>query len=148
VALKTELLACLALPLALAACGSPLPTTGQAVDTAWEALEPNTSSHERANWEAVTVLEIQGSEAAEQFEGEPAPGCPGPEPPANGPIDPAATYWLVVLKPVPATPRPDVDTPSPTAPPLIPEAFVREAQFLVDSTGSRVVARRLACVIY
>jgi hypothetical protein len=111
-------------------------------------LEPNTASHDQANWQVETVELVKGEQVADQFEGQPAPGCLGAQPPANQPINPTDRYWYVVLRPAPVTPRPWVGTPSPTAPPLIPEPFTREAQFLLDAGQGGVVARRLLCVIY
>ena len=82
------------LALALATClGQTSPLSEQQVwDAVWEALEPNTSSHSRANWEVAEVRQVVGREVAEQFEGKPAPGCPGPTPPTNGAISPSSTY--------------------------------------------------------
>ena len=140
-------LACIALALAGCGGGQRSLTDQQAVDAAWQALEPHTSSHNRANWEAVTVEQTTGQDVSDDFEGEPAPGCPPPELPANAPIGAATTYWYVLLKPLAATPLAQAGEPSPTAPPLIPEPFVREARFLLDAGGA-VAARKLSCVIY
>lgn len=148
-------LTCLAIVLLTAACRGPAGdghalTQQQALEAAWIALEPNTSSHERANWEVVSVERVQGRDVAGDFEGGPAPGCfTGPTPAPNPPIDPAATYWHVAMQPVAATSLPvATEFYSPTAPPRIPEPFVREAQFLIDSTDGSLVAIRLGCVIY
>jgi hypothetical protein len=135
------------LALALVACGAPKLTEQQAVDTAWQALAPNTSSGERVNWQVVAVEQVKGQDVAEKFAGEPSLGCwRGPTPVPNGEIRSAADYWYVELMPQPATPLPAA-TISPTAPPLIPEPFLRQALFLVDSDG-QVIARKLYCVIY
>ncbi len=120
----------------------------QVLDTAWEALEPNTSSHNRANWEVAEVRHMVGREVVEQFEGKPPSGCPGPTPPANGTISPSGAYWYVHLKRRPATPWPREGTISPTAPPAVPEPFMYQAMFLIDPAGGQVVARKLYCVIY
>jgi hypothetical protein len=120
----------------------------QVLDAAWEALEPNTSSHDRANWEVAEVRHVVGREVAEQFEGRPAPGCPGPTPPANGAISPSGAYWYVHLKRRPATPVPQTGTIPPTAPPVVPEPFMYQAMFLIDPADGQVVARKLYCVIY
>lgn len=153
--MKSRLLAyaCLAVLLAAVACkgltgGGQSLTAEQALDLVWPALEPNTSSHDRANWEVISVEKVGGRDVAEEFDYEPAPGCPGPEPPPNQTIEPGKTYWLVFLKPTAATPRPEPSEWSPTAPPLIPEAFLRQAQFLIDPDDGAIVARRLGCVIY
>ena len=119
------------------------------LDFVWDALEPNTSSHDRTNWDVVEVSQVMGEQVVERFEGEAAPGCwAGPEPPENDDIKSGQTYWYVQMKPKPATPVPQQGTPSPTAPPIIPEPFLRDAYFLVDSQSGAIVARRLICVIY
>ncbi len=123
-------------------------TEQQAIIAAWEALEPNTTSHDQANWQASAVRLVAGQEVSSHFDGEPAPGCLGPTPPPNGQISASRKYWYVSLQPAPATPRPWLGTPSPTAPPPIPEPFTRRAQFLLDVSNGTVVARQLACVIY
>lgn len=121
----------------------------QVLDIVWEALEPNTSSHNRSNWQMQKVQFVPGESVTERFKGEPAPGCwSGPEPAENKDISPTKIYWYVLMVPSPATPEPFYGTPSPTAPPLIPEPFLREAHFLVDSKTGEVVARKLICVIY
>lgn len=134
---------------ALAACGAQEGTLGeqQVLDLAWRALEPNTSSHDRANWEAVTVREVTGLQVADEFADASAWGCPGQTPPANREIGPSSRYWFVEMKKRPATPKPQMGTPSPTAPPLVPEPFIYQAMFLLDA-GGEVVARRLFCVVY
>jgi hypothetical protein len=123
-------------------------------DIAWQALEPNTSSHDRANWEEGEVRRVAGRDVADEFDvaddtdgARPGYGCPGPAPPPNGKIEPSGTYWYAQLKRRPATPPPDVPTLSPTAPPLVPEPFIYQAFFLIDRSG-QVVARKLYCVIY
>lgn len=128
---------------------TPELSQSQAIDIVWEALEPNTSSHERSNWQVVEAELVAGERVAERFEGEPAPGCwSGPKPVENKAVILTKDYWYVSMKPAPATPMPFYGTPSPTAPPLIPEPFLREAHFLVDPETKDVVARRLICVIY
>ena len=64
----------------------------------------------------------------------------------NGEIKPEGDYWFVGMSPKSATPLPR-PTLSPTAPPFIPEPFLRQALFLIDMDGN-VVARKLFCVIY
>jgi len=121
----------------------------QILDDVWIALEPNTSSHDRSNWQVVEAQVAAGMEVAEHFQGDPAPGCwTGPKPPENEEINPAKDYWYVWMAPYPATPEPFYGTPSPTAPPLIPEPFLKEAYFLVDPTNGEVIARRLIRVVY
>jgi hypothetical protein len=121
----------------------------QMIDIVWVALEPSTSSHNRSNWQVLEARLAIGENVAERFAGDPAPGCwSGPKPAENKGINAKENYWFVLLTPKPATPMPFYGTPSPTAPPLIPEPFLREASFLVDSETSDIVARKLICVIY
>lgn len=118
------------------------------LDIAWAALEPNTSSHDRANWEGGEMRRVEGGEVADEFDDErPGYGCPGPTPQANRRVEPDATYWFVQIKRRPATPPPGVTPISPTAPPQVPEPFMYQATFLIDDSG-KVVARKLYCVIY
>jgi hypothetical protein len=121
----------------------------QAIDAAWKAFEPNTSSHRRSNWSVIEARQVRGRDVADQFAGEPAPGCwVGPTPQPNGDIDSSETYWYVQWRARPVTPPRPTGTVPPTAPPAIPEAFVREARFLLDSRDGQVVARKIFCVIY
>jgi hypothetical protein len=143
----------LALVLVLAACGSGTEAPGpvgldrdRASDIAWEALEPNTASHDRANWAVVEARRASGQSVAEEFEGWTFYGaCGGPAPSPNREIEPSETYWYVEMRPQPATPS--GPSMSPTAPPLVPEPFMFRALFLIDESG-QVIARMLACVVY
>jgi hypothetical protein len=121
----------------------------QVIDIVWDALEPNTSSHNRLNWQVVQAELVTGGSVVEHFEGEPAPGCwSGPKPPENQEIDPINEYWYVLMAPLPATPDPFYGTSSPTAPPLIPEPFLKQAHFLIDPNTGDILARKLICVVY
>ena len=138
------------LAVGLVACASETVTLSepQVRDLAWQSLEPNTSSHNQANWEFIEVKQVIGREVAEQFEGEPAPGCwQGPPAVPNEKVNPSGTYWYVHLKPRQVTPLPE-PTISPTAPPNVPEPFMHQAFFLLDAADGRVVARKISCVIY
>jgi hypothetical protein len=138
------------LALVLSACATkttPL-TEVQVIQSAWQALEPNTSSHAQANWETSDLRSVSGSEIGQEFEGEPARGCViGPIPPPNQLIDPEATYWYVQLQPRVVTPLPGTLI-FPTSPPDIPEPFIYRANFLVDPDSGEILARKLFCVIY
>ena len=153
-----RLILALALVLVLAACGTATEAPGspepgppaierdQVIELAWEALEPNTRSHDRANWTVVEVQTVSGRSVAEEFKGWTYHGaCGGPEPPPSGEIDPSESYWYVEFRPAPATPS--GPSMSPTAPPLVPEPFMHQALFLIDD-GGQVIARMLACVVY
>ena len=146
-------LACLVLIAAISACSTNVAPLGeqQVIDIAWEALEPNTSSHDRAAWELIGADLVAGREVRDLFEGEPVPGrcAPGPAPPANARIARDGSYWHVRMEPRTATPRPrPTEYYSPTAPPSVPEPFVYEANILIEAGTGQVVARRLYCVIY
>ena len=147
-------------------CSSVIPTTqnqsqeidakeepsisqSQVVDIVWDTLEPNTSSHNQANWQVIEVEIVTGEDVIELFQGEPITGCWfGPTPPENKDINSTKDYWYVLMTPYPATPKPFYGTPSPTAPPLIPEPFLRYAHFLVEPTEREIVARSLICIVY
>jgi hypothetical protein len=144
-------LAWLALALAACATGAAPLSEQQVTDLVWEALEPNTSSRDRAAWEVVGVEIVSARDVQDLFEGEPVPGrcAPGPTPPDNARIGRGGSYWYVQMKPRPATPRPvPTELFSPTAAPLVPEPYVYQAHFLVDADTGKVVARKLYCVIY
>lgn len=117
-------------------------------DLAWRALEPNTSSHNRSAWQVVSLRTVGGADVREMFAGTPVPGgcAPGPTPPENSPIVAARRYYLVEMRPRPATALPE--QLSPTAPPNVPEPFVYQADFLIDVASGQIVARKLRCVIY
>jgi hypothetical protein len=140
------------LALALTACSpQAAPLIEQQVrDLTWQALEPNTSSHNLANWEFIEVKQVAGHEVADQFAGEPAPGCwQGATPPENATIAYDGSYWYVEMRPRSATPLPGpTEQFSPTAPPNIPEPFLHQAKFLVDASTGKIIARKLFCVIY
>lgn len=128
--------------------GSILPEA-QVLDIVWAALEPNTSSHTQSNWQVKETQLVKGEKVAKQFEGEPVTGCWfGPTPPENKEISPTNEYWYVLMTPSPATPEPFYGTPSPTAPPLIPEPFLRQAHFLTEPRSGEIIARKLICVVY
>ncbi len=141
------------LTLVLTACSAKVAPLSeqQVVDIVWQALEPNTSSHNQGAWEIVGVQAVIGREVQALFEGEPVPGgcAPGPTPPDNATIALDGSYWYVQMRPRSATPRPQpTEQFSPTAPPSVPEPFVYQAHFLVDASTGQVVARKLHCVIY
>lgn len=141
------------LTLALTACSpKAVPLDEQQVTRiVWQALEPNTSSHNQSAWEVVSIEPVTGGEVQDQFEGEPVPGgcAPGPNPPENATIAPDGSYWYVEMRPRPTTPQPQPpEQYSPTAPPLVPEPYIYQAHFLVDASTGQIIARKLLCVIY
>ena len=123
----------------------------QVIDIVWQALDPNTSSHNQAAWEIVGVQTVTGREIQDLFEGEPVPGdcARGPTPPDNARIALDGSYWYAQMRPHYATPRPQpTEQFSPTAPPNVPEPFLYQVHFLVDAGTGQIVARKLQCVIY
>lgn len=120
-------------------------------EIAWQALEPNTSSHDQSAWDVVELRTVKGVEIKELFAGEPVPGncVPGPLPAENRKISASRSYWYVQMKPASVAPEPPpTEQYSPTAPPGIPEPFLRDAHFLVDPGSGEIVARKLYCIIY
>ena len=127
----------------------PSLSQSQVIDIVWDALEPNTSSHNRSNWQAKEVELVIGEDVVKRFGEEPTTGCWfGPKPPENKEINTSKQYWYVLIIPYSATPEPFYGTPSPTAPPLIPEPFLKYAHFLVDVSSGEVISRRLICIVY
>lgn len=143
-------IACLTFALTACSPATTPPGAQQVRELTWQALEPNTSSHDRANWEFVEVKQVSGHEVIDRFTGEPAPGCwQGPPPPENAAIIYNGFYWYVDLKPRSATPLPSpTEEFSPTAPPNILEPFLYRAEFLVDTGTGLIVARKLSCSVY
>jgi hypothetical protein len=128
---------------------TPPVSQGEAERIAWEILKPFTDSQDRSNWAVQDTQIIKGDALPEAFQNEREETCfqwysADPPPPEN--IRPTATYWLVEFAPLPATAQ---GTPlSSTAPPRIPEPFVRQAFLLIDSTTGQVDGFRLRCIIY
>lgn len=135
------------LVLGVAGCGifSVAPGEPEIRKLAWQSLEPNTHSHNEANWEFIEVKLVIGSEVTDLFEDRHA-ACPGPAFEPNKQINPSASYWYVHMAPIKATPLPGQI--SPTTPPNIPEPYIVRALFLLDDDNGRVIARALDCVIY
>jgi hypothetical protein len=142
---------CLCLVVAACAAEADSIDKQEATNMAWQALEPNTSSHNQAAWDVIDARLVTGQAVQDQFEGEPVPGrcAPGPTPPENATVTDDVTYWYVQLKPRPATAMPEpTEQFSPTAPPRIPEPFLVEANFLLEAATGQIVARKISCVIY
>ena len=142
----------LSIVLPLVACEEKKPISEQQViEIAWQALDPNTSSHNRTAWEIITVEAVTGREAQDRFEGEPGVSgwVPGPTPPNNESITPDGSYWYVEMQPVYVTPKPvPTELFSPTAPPNIPEPFIFQANFLIDAITGQIIIRKFDCPIY
>jgi hypothetical protein len=138
------------LTTSLTACLNQSDTLGaqQALDIVWEDLEPHTSSKDRQKWEIGDARQVDGRDVVEEFANTTSAYCPGPPIPDNQPIQLSGEYWYILVLPHPATPMPQEGETSPTAPPAIPEPFVREAAYLIDIFEGKIVARRLNCIAY
>jgi hypothetical protein len=124
------------------------PSEQQVRDLAWQALEPNTSSHDRAAWEVIEIRKVIGRDITMQFTNVNFYGClEGPTISTNNGIDPSIIYWFVHMEPRRATPLPQQQTVPYTQIPFIPEPFIYKALFLIDSTNGKVVARNFFCVM-
>lgn len=146
---RLGLVVCL-LAVLLSACngqGNTI-TKEQAVQIAWETLEPYTSSHNQANWRTLEARSLRGDNLPEVFDKRRDLYCFGGRALAAEDIRPDATYWYVLLEPRLATPPPEITPLSPTAPPRIPEPFARQAHLLIDASDGRAAAFRLGCVVY
>lgn len=120
----------------------------QALTLVWEDLEPHTNTKNREKWEIREVSKVYGRDVVPIFVDARFNQCPGPLPPENQAIKPSTQYWFIHTMPHPATPLPLEGTNSPTAPPLIPEPFLREAYYLVDPISYEIIARKFVCVVY
>ena len=138
------------LTLGLVGCANKkvIPIEQQVRDLAWQALEPNTASHNRAAWGFIEIKQVVGRDISGQFRDEYFYGyLQGPTIVPNSKIDPSGVYWYVHLEPRPATPLPQQRNMSITEVPLIPEPFIYKAFFLIDVTDGKVVARNLYCLM-
>lgn len=147
---RSFFIACLTLTLTFSCSTMNIPLSEkQVVDIVWLALEPNTSSHDRAAWEIVTVQEVTGQEIQDLFDGAYIYCEFGPEPKNNEQISLDKSYLYIQMKPRSATPQPQpTEFYSPTAPPKIPEPFIIEVHFLVDGRTGQIVARNFHCIMY
>lgn len=135
------------LVLNVTGCGASSVTQDAAVTAAWNALDPVTTAHNRANFELSEARLVQGKEVAQNFANERTNAyCWGTRVPANSAIDFNSQYWYVHLKRRVMTPIP-VTRVSPTQPPAIPDWNIPEAFFLIDARTGQVIARRILCVV-
>ncbi len=143
--------------LALAACG-PRPTRlgqDQVRDIAWRALEPNTATQSRSNWELRQAQKVSGREVVDQFTIFGARRCPGPIPPENLAIRASGEYWYIQAVPKKRAVESEngligapndaalLDGITPDA--TEPEPILQEATFLIDPFSGQVVARKFTC---
>jgi hypothetical protein len=116
-----------------------------AVDAAWNALAPATSSGSRQAWRVTRSERITGKKVDDIYRN-PEKYCAYGLPDSKE-IEDDKEYWLVVFEPKPATPVPAPEKSS-TAPPNMPEPMLREAGILLDAHSGELVSYKLMCVIY
>lgn len=133
------------LSVILTACGMPSETIKQqeALEIAWEMLDPNTESHNRDDWEIHQALKIYGKDVVNEFSNGRSSGCPGPALPENLPIKISAEYWYILVVPHPEVYRRTSEGAEPV--PVVPEPRIVQASFLIDQYDGKVVARRITC---
>jgi len=130
-----------------AACIDQPQRLGQqkALEIAWQALNPNTVSHDAESWEINEARKVQGGEVVSEFAMPGRDNCPGPKSPDNQPIKVSSEYWFIKVQPHPQVFRPQKDTAAPNSAPIIPEPHIQTALFLIDMYSGEVVARKLTC---
>ncbi len=129
----------------LAACAQPAELLKQqeALEIAWDTLDPNTESHNRDDWEIHQALKVYGKDIVNEFSNGRSRGCPGPELPENLPIKISTEYWYILVVPHPEALRRTSEAAELV--PVIPEPRIAEAAFLIDQYDGKVVARRIVC---
>lgn len=117
----------------------------QALDIAWQALQPNTTSTNRGDWDIIEVKRVTGGEVVQEFALSRSNNCPGPIPPDNQAIKITSEYWYVKTFPhaLVAAARKGTTATNDQAPRSTPA--VHEATFLIDIFNGQVVARKLTC---
>ena len=120
----------------------------QAVDIAWDALRPNTTSGKSDNWQVSEALRVTGRDVVNEFADARFTNCPGPMPPENKAIKASSEYWYIKVVPVPITPVPQGSEITTTNPPSIPEPFIKEVLMLIDVFSGQVAARKFTCLAY
>jgi hypothetical protein len=120
----------------------------QAVDIAWDALQPNTTSKNPDNWEVTEARRVTGREIVGEFVDARFTNCPGPLPPENKAIKASSEYWYIRVIPIPVTETPQSKEFSTTNPHQIPEPFINEVLMLIDIFSGQVVARKFSCQVY
>jgi len=140
----------LLLLIILSSCINNTPRLGQdqAVDIAWDALKPNSSSGKSDNWEVVEARRAAGREVVGEFMEARFINCPGPLPPENKAIKASSQYWYIKIMPTPVTSSTQEEAQSTTNPLQIPEPYIKEVIFLIDMFDGQVVARKFTCRTY
>lgn len=131
--------------LVLAACGKDAKGVrmDQATDIAWRALEPNTSSQNRRNWEMKQAQRVSGRDVVAEFTPFGLDECPIPLPPENQAIRAASEYWYVRAEPISSSKA--TSGAGKTGEVANPEPFLKAASFLIDPFSGQVVARKFVC---
>jgi hypothetical protein len=118
-------------------------TQSQVIDIAWNALEPNTSSQNRNNWEILQAEKVNGLQVVDQFGDVVYRKCPGPALPENLAIRASSEYWYIKAIPIHLLEGNQKIANSPDG--LVPEPILQEATFLIDPFKGQVVARKFFC---
>jgi hypothetical protein len=131
----------------LASCVERNQDLGQqeALEIAWDMLDPNTESHNRDDWEIHEAKIIYGQDVVAEFMDMRFSNCPGPAIPENQPIKGTSQYWYIKVVPHPEAMRRDKSTESSELVSVIPEPKINEASFLIDIYSGQVIARHLVC---
>jgi hypothetical protein len=117
----------------------------EALEIAWDTLDPNTESHNRDDWEIHEARKVYGKDVVTEFASMRFNNCPGPGLPENFPIKISSEYWYIKVVPHPEALRRDNSTSSAELVPVVPEPNINEAAFLIDMYGGQVIARRISC---
>lgn len=118
-------------------------TQSQVIDIAWKALEPNTSSQNRSNWDILQAEKVTGLQVVDQFGDAGYLKCPGPAMPENLAIRASTEYWYIKAVPVHLLEGSQKASNAPDG--LVPEPILQEATFLIDPFSGQVVARKFFC---
>jgi hypothetical protein len=117
----------------------------EALEIAWDTLDPNTQAHNRDDWEIHKAQITFGQDVVAEFMDMRYSNCPGPAVPENMPIKASSKYWYIKVVPHPEALRRDESTDSAELVPVIPEPKITEASFLIDIYSGQVIARHLVC---
>jgi len=117
----------------------------EALEFVWQALDPNTMSHNREDWEIHAADRVYGKDVVSEFAAIHRVNCPGPSIPENKPIKITAEYWYIKVVPHPEALRRQQGTSSPELVPVVPEPNIEEAVFLIDLFNGDVIARKILC---
>jgi hypothetical protein len=117
----------------------------EALDIAWETLEPNTVSHNRDYWEIHDARKVYGKDVVKEFTARHPVRCPGPNLPENMPIKISSQYWYIKVAPHPEVRVKTQVANEPKYIQVVPEPDIVDATFLIDIYNGDVIARTLTC---